>query len=88
MTDECNSTDISTDLEGDKVWHWFCFSYKGKSIDSGEPCDAYVYVGRQGRNISKKAITENKVNAGVSGDAVLIAVSYLGEMTREEFVRE
>jgi len=65
--------------------HWFCLSYQGKRIESGLDCQASIYIGLENRNITKKDIDDNKKLANVTDKAVLMAASYLGYMTREEF---
>jgi len=66
--------------------HWFCFSYTGKCSETGGPATASAYVGYLGRVVTRPMIESNKAVAGVTEDSALIAVSYLGEMTREEFL--
>lgn len=66
--------------------HWFCFSYRGYNLDDGLTCDASTYTGYNHKNITLKAIKENKVHAGVRDSAVLISVSYLGYMNKEEIM--
>lgn len=68
-----------------KKYHWFCFSYSGKEIKSGQACQASICVRRKNRNITLNDINELKEPSSVKIDAVLIAVSYLGYMTKEEF---
>ncbi len=67
--------------------HWFCFSYVGSSNDDGG-ATAYgsAYVGYLRRGVTRAMIEENKGVAGLSRDAVLVSVSYLGKMTRGTFV--
>lgn len=66
--------------------HWYCFSYAGESSESGRQCHACTYVGYQEKRVTKPMIEANKETAGVKEGAVLMAVSYLGHMTREEIV--
>ena len=66
--------------------HWYCFSYSGIDLDSGKTCQASTYTGFDSKVVTVKRITENKLNAGVSDDSVLIAVSYLGYMLKSDFV--
>ena len=66
--------------------HWFCFSYKGEEIETGNNVSACTYTGYLYREVTMNMIKENKKIAGLKENAVLIAVSYLGEMTRNEFV--
>lgn len=65
--------------------HWYCFSYIGKLLKDGSHCNACTYTGYEHKEVTLGMIKENKRNAGVADDAVLISVSYLGHMTREEF---
>ncbi len=67
--------------------HWYCFSYVGKSLVGGENCEVSTYSGLPSQKITKDIIGINKQYAGVSNNAVLISCSYLGYMTREEFLR-
>ncbi|WP_426994432.1 hypothetical protein [Methylomonas sp. CM2] len=69
-----------------RVMHWFCFSYYGQCNETGRQATASAYVGYPGREVTAPMIDKNKKVAGVTGDSALIAVSYLGEMTREEFL--
>ncbi len=66
--------------------HWYALSYRGKCLDSSHQADATTYTGYPDTNLTMDHIMEGKENAGVRGDAVLISVSYLGFMTRKEFV--
>ena len=65
--------------------HWYCFSYIGKDIKTGLTANGCTYSGYTEEGVTLQAITENKQNAGVTDDAVLISVSYLGKMTKEVF---
>ena len=71
-----------------KKLHWFCFTYSGKDNDSGRQCFACTYTGYNDKIISKRMIDHEKYNAGVKQDAVLLAVSYLGYMTKAEMTGE
>lgn len=68
------------------VKHWFCFSYQGPCDETGVPATASAYVGYPCREVTKAMIDANKAAAGVAKDSALIAVSYLGEMTRHDFL--
>lgn len=63
--------------------HYFCFSYIGKDLETGRDCQGSTYVGYHDKLITKPMIDRNKELAGVTNEAVLIAVSYLGFMTKE-----
>ena len=69
----------------DKLLHWYCFSYIGHGIDDGLTINVSTYTGYFKKNVTNAMILKNKEYAGVTHTAVLIAVSYLGYMTREEF---
>ena len=66
--------------------HWYCFSYNGTNPQTGLDCAASTYAGYERQRVTKPMIDENKKHAGVNEGAVLIAVSYLGYMTREEML--
>lgn len=64
--------------------HYYCFSYSGRD-SLGNSYEANTYTGYKEKEITLSIINENKVYAGVSTNAVLISVSYLGYMTVEAF---
>lgn len=72
-----------------KKVHWYCLSYVGESL-SREKRTAYasVYYGLKEQKITRAVIEEGKVDAGVSSDSVLTSVSYLGRMSKKEFLRK
>jgi len=70
----------------DTKLHWFCFSYTGKEIETGDDVQASTYTGYSTKNITLPIIDENKKNAHVTDAAVLLSVSYLGYMTRAELL--
>lgn len=62
--------------------HWFCFSYStGTHIGS-------TYTGYPTKDITMAIIRENKTNADMPLDSVVIGVSYLCHMTIKEFKGE
>jgi len=63
--------------------HWYCFSYT--DIAGSISIFASTYTGYIRKGITMQRINENKKNANVRGEAVLVSCSYLGYMTREEF---
>lgn len=66
--------------------HWYCFSYTGKLADGSEgTASASTYSGLIENKITLRRMKENKANAGMRIDAVVVSISYLGLMTREEF---
>ena len=65
--------------------HWYAYSYIGKDV-FGHPSNGSVYIGYRDKKITKSRIQNNKKHAGVRDDAVLIAVTYCGYMTKEEFM--
>ena len=66
--------------------HFFCFSYSGKDLEGNRECEASSYVGYDTKKVTLQMINENKGYAGVTDKAVLIAVSYLGRMTKATFM--
>ena len=69
-----------------KKLYWFCFTFKGDSLSPDwNQCTACTYKGYDSKNITLEKITANKKHAGVANDSVLIALSYLGHMTKDEF---
>jgi len=89
MTDKKKQVDseelTARPLQSGVMQHWYCFSYVGKT-DEGRECQASTYTGYEEKKITLLNIEANKVNAKVNKGAVLIACSYLGHMTREEFI--
>lgn len=67
------------------VKHWYCYSYVGKEHHSGREVQACIYAGHPEMKVTMEYIRENKLNAGMTPGAVLVAVSYFGAMTKEEF---
>lgn len=67
--------------------HWYCFTYKGKVIECGSPADASTYKGYEAKDfITLKMIKDNKRKAGLTDSACLINITYLGYMTKQEFI--
>ena len=64
--------------------HWYCLSFSGPAMN-GEPCQASTYMGFCRPGISMPRILKAKQWAGVRSDAVLVACSYLGEMSKTDF---
>jgi len=62
-----------------KKYHWYNFSY-AYSCGFGSAQTGYKY-----KYITNKAINENRIYAKVGEDSVLLSVSYLGYMTREQY---
>lgn len=72
----------------DKKLHWFSFVYICKDAKSGQDVTASTYTGYKTKNITVKIVAENKENAGVTDEAVLIDLPYLGYMTKAELLGE
>lgn len=72
----------------EKKLHWFSFVYVGKDAKSGLDVTASTYTGYNTKNITVKIVAENKENAGVTDEAVLTGLPYLGYMTKEELLGE
>ena len=70
----------------DVYQYWFCYSFIGTSIESGQQSYASVYIGYMEDLITKDRITEAKEAAGVRSDCVLLSVTRLGYMTKAIFV--
>ncbi len=87
MTEETKEQEASTVSGGQNerlvMLHYYCFSYIGKDSETGEDCQASTYTGYPEKGITMPMIDENKKNACVNNGAVLLAVSYLGFMTRD-----
>lgn len=67
--------------------HWYSFSFSGIDNASKSQCNASTYIGYADKFINKSRILYAKEAAGVSVDAVLLNVSYLGYMTKDHFLR-
>lgn len=67
--------------------YWYCLTFRGYDVGTGNICYATTYTGqtRKGREFSMREIAKQKLLAGVRDCAVLISVSYLGHMTKDEF---
>lgn len=66
--------------------HYYAFSFLAPVANDGTMY-ASVYIGYPQRDqITKPRIQEAKEKAGVPSTATLIAVSYLGRMTREQML--
>jgi len=63
--------------------HWFCFTFSDMR-DSNQVI-ACTYTGYDCKNININRINDNKAHAGVSPSAVLMGISYLGYMTKDDF---
>jgi hypothetical protein len=63
--------------------HWYCFAFKGEE-EGGRPCMGYSITGYPDKLITMPRIKENERYAGVKEGALLLAVSYLGHMTKEQ----
>jgi hypothetical protein len=64
--------------------HWYCFAFVGVSEENGKECRACAYTGYPDKLITMQKIQENERYAGVKDGAVLLSVSYLGYMTKEQ----
>ena len=66
--------------------HWYCFSYIGGHANGHTgTVSGSTYSGFTFKKITLKIIKDNKANANMNDDAVVVSISYLGLMTREEF---
>lgn len=68
--------------------HWFCFTFKWTNIERNQDCTTSVYLHYKKKRVTNLAIEEAKKSAGVTKDSALLACSYLGYMTIDEFVKE
>jgi len=66
--------------------HWYCFTYIGTSLCGARNATASTYVGFNRRGVTVTMIQEQKKEAGLNNDAVLIACIHLGYMSRDEFI--
>lgn len=64
-------------------YHWYAFLFFESNNTSEIRSSTYMGYSHQGINIAR--INEAKQAAGVSSEAVLISVSYLGYMDEENF---
>jgi len=93
MTDlnENTEAEIREELAVDHyslLMHWYSFTYMGASLDCGGTCNASTYTGYLDKKVTVPRIHENKANAGVVDGATLVAVCYLGYMTKAEFTTD
>lgn len=61
-------------------FHFYCFSFLDKGNHNASTC-----FGIQRQAISRSVIKKARERAGVTEEAVILGVSYLGEMTEAEF---
>lgn len=69
--------------------HWFCFTFRGHSLTGrGSGGNQYIeyYKGYSEKKIPHKSIMTNKKEAGLYPSSVLMACSYLGYMSKREFI--
>lgn len=59
--------------------HWYCFTYAAAGMQ------ASTYTGYEKKGVTMQMIDENKKNAGVPQESVLLACIHLGYMTKDEF---
>jgi hypothetical protein len=64
--------------------HWYCFAFVGNSVEDGKERRACAYTGYPDKLITLPRIQENEQYAGMKHGAVLLSVSYLGYMTKEQ----
>jgi hypothetical protein len=62
--------------------HWFAWAFASGNVQ------ASVYIGYGDKNLTRDKIFAAKDGAGVPSTAMLMAVSYLGHMTKEVFEGE
>lgn len=66
--------------------HWYCFTYIGTDLKTNtHGAYASAYSSYTKNFVTLRMINNNKQHAGLKNDAVLLSVSYLGYMTKEEF---
>jgi len=65
--------------------YWYCLTYEGDRIGTNTNCKASHYVGRMGNYMDMNTINNSKRSAGVKDNSVLLACSYLGHMSEQEF---
>lgn len=74
----------------DQPVHWFSLVYTGIEVTSGQHATANCYISSSDRTpaFTRKFINDQKKLAKVQGNAVLINIIYLGEMTKDEFLAD
>jgi hypothetical protein len=70
----------------DKELHWYCFTYVGSDPKNGGTATASTVTGYVCKDLKLSAMYENKINAGLTEDAVLTGLSYFGKMPKSLFV--
>lgn len=63
--------------------HWYCFTFY--DVRGPEVSHATAYFGFERQTVTLPQIEEAKAGARVSQDATMLACSYLGYMTGDEF---
>tara|TARA_R110002096_G_scaffold152085_2_gene315027 strand:- start:8643 stop:8888 length:246 start_codon:yes stop_codon:yes gene_type:complete len=70
-----------------RLRHYYCFSFVGVSLDTDGDSHAATYYGMDEKNkITIPLIEGLKTEAGLTKSAVLIGISYLGQMTSDEVI--
>ena len=69
---------------GEEMLHWYAISYLWSVPNRGKSWGSR-YIGISENKVTSSTIAENKRGTGVPEDALVMAVSYLGHMTEEEF---
>ena len=73
------------DKNSEKLYY-YCFSFKGLT-PNGSNADASSYAGYESQPFfTFKEIDKQKINSGLTVGAVLLSITFLGVMTKEEFM--
>jgi len=65
--------------------YYYCFSFKGRTPD-GQPANASTYAGYEiESSFTIREIDKRKLMAGLTYEAVLLSITFIGVMTEEEF---
>jgi hypothetical protein len=67
-----------------KKYHYYSFVFT--ISEEGTTTTASIYLGNPKKIVTKSQINSAKKAAGMSSDAVMLSCSYLGKMTKYEFV--
>lgn len=65
--------------------HWHSAAFLGYSLEYGKTTQASTLFSTPTRNVTRAHLDKAAKEAGVRKDPVILNVSYLGEMTDEEF---
>lgn len=77
--------DEGTENDLPQKYHFYALNYIGDSVQSGDSSIATTYSGYPDKLLTLSRIEEAKAHARVGPNSTLVAATYLGYMSKEEF---